>query len=376
MLPVPKNTPITLGYRQKPRDPKLAYYIHRGVDFGCPIGTSVVATVTGTVVHAGTGGLGKAFGIHVVLLTEGVYHVYGHLSRADVKRGSIVRQGARLGLSGATGNVSGPHLHYGELTKYSYLADRAPRFLSVTGTVKAVTSIQNMAGNNEQGARTGAARASVYASRRRAIPVDVALFQEATVAAKIRPTLDDKLKGLMTRAGGGEGRYAYLANKNQRIAGGMITAAKTTWYRSDDKQAAWVVWSKDGARAMDVSFHLESDSGAEADAKRVAQMTSIVAQALAIATKYGVPLANILFGGDANSVGMVERAMIAVGWRNFADGAEYEHDPTFIKWDGSGKERFDYAFGHKTASGRVVSIADDHDLSDHAGLRVERTLVA
>lgn len=125
--PVSTAYGVTLGYRQKARfDPN---YIHRGVDFGCPTGTKVVASKTGKVVHAGRGGMGPAFGIHVVLLVDGIYVIYAHLSRADVKPGQTVFTGQHIGLSGATGNITGAHLHYAEFTAYHYQRDRKPRFL-------------------------------------------------------------------------------------------------------------------------------------------------------------------------------------------------------------------------------------------------------
>jgi len=127
--PVSTRFGVTLGYRQKARfDPN---YIHRGVDFGCPSGTKVVASKSGKVVHAGRGGMGPAFGIHVVLLVDGIYVIYAHLSRADVKVGQTVSTGQHLGLSGATGNVRGAHLHYAEFTAYHYKSDRRPQFVDV-----------------------------------------------------------------------------------------------------------------------------------------------------------------------------------------------------------------------------------------------------
>lgn len=130
-LPVSSSVRISLGYRE--RMASRPSYIHRGVDFACATGTKVYSTRAGKVVHAGWGGMGGAFGIHVVVFSGGIWHIYAHLSSADVKVGASVGEGQYLGRSGATGNVTGPHLHYGEFTRYHYLADRAPKFLSTSG---------------------------------------------------------------------------------------------------------------------------------------------------------------------------------------------------------------------------------------------------
>jgi len=127
--PVATRWPVTLGYRQRARFNPA--YIHRGVDYGCDPGTPVVATTGGTVVHAGWGGYGPAFGIHVVIRTGNIWHLYGHLSAEHVTAGQQVEAGQRLGLSGATGNVTGAHLHYAEFVQgpAAYQSDRPPRFI-------------------------------------------------------------------------------------------------------------------------------------------------------------------------------------------------------------------------------------------------------
>uniref|UniRef100_A0AAU2VLH6 M23 family metallopeptidase n=1 Tax=Streptomyces sp. NBC_00008 TaxID=2903610 RepID=A0AAU2VLH6_9ACTN len=97
---------------------------HSGIDFHAASGSSVVAVGTGTVVEAGWGG---AYGNNVVLrMTDGTYTQYGHLSSIAVTVGQSVGQGQRIGLSGATGNATGPHLHFEARTTPSYGSDMDP----------------------------------------------------------------------------------------------------------------------------------------------------------------------------------------------------------------------------------------------------------
>ncbi|MFJ1654102.1 transglycosylase family protein [Streptomyces sp. NPDC088337] len=83
---------------------------HTGVDFEVPTGTSVKAAAAGRVVSAGWGG---AYGYQVVIRhADGHYTQYGHLSAISVRVGQTVAAGRGIGRSGATGNVTGPHLHF------------------------------------------------------------------------------------------------------------------------------------------------------------------------------------------------------------------------------------------------------------------------
>jgi murein DD-endopeptidase MepM/ murein hydrolase activator NlpD len=97
---------------------------HTGVDFVVPTGTPVKAVGAGTVVSAGWGG---AYGNQVVIqLADGHYAQYAHLSQLSVSAGQSVTEGQQLGLSGATGNVTGPHLHFEIRTTPDYGSDLDP----------------------------------------------------------------------------------------------------------------------------------------------------------------------------------------------------------------------------------------------------------
>ncbi|CAM5404118.1 hypothetical protein SVIOM74S_09011 [Streptomyces violarus] len=89
-----------------------------------PDGISLKAVGAGTVVSAGWGG---AYGNPVVLkLNDGSYAQYAHLSSLSVSAGQTVSGGQQVGLSGATGNVTGPHLHFEIRTTPDYGSDVDP----------------------------------------------------------------------------------------------------------------------------------------------------------------------------------------------------------------------------------------------------------
>ena len=86
--------------------------MHKGVDFGAPTGTPVIAASDGKVERAGwAGGYGRFIKLDHA---DGWATGYGHLSAwgAGVKPGASVRQGQVIGYVGASGLATGPHLHY------------------------------------------------------------------------------------------------------------------------------------------------------------------------------------------------------------------------------------------------------------------------
>jgi murein DD-endopeptidase MepM/ murein hydrolase activator NlpD len=107
-LVAPVDAPLGTGYRAAGAHWSKGY--HTGVDFLVPTGTAVRAAEAGHVVAAGWGG---SYGYQVVIRhADGRYTQYAHLSAISVRIGQTVGAGQRIGRSGATGNVTGPHLHF------------------------------------------------------------------------------------------------------------------------------------------------------------------------------------------------------------------------------------------------------------------------
>ena len=92
---------------------------HNGLDFGLWTGTAVLAMASGEVLFAGDGAeqaiMGSGAGTCILTehrSTEGAFMLgYAHLSSVFVERGDWVEAGECIGISGATGAVTGDHLH-------------------------------------------------------------------------------------------------------------------------------------------------------------------------------------------------------------------------------------------------------------------------
>ncbi|MEV8544535.1 peptidoglycan DD-metalloendopeptidase family protein [Streptomyces sp. NPDC051572] len=83
---------------------------HTGLDFAAPVGTPIYAPADGTVTFTGDGG---SYGnLTKIQHADGVVTYYAHQSAFAVRKGQAVTRGQRIGSVGATGNVTGPHLHW------------------------------------------------------------------------------------------------------------------------------------------------------------------------------------------------------------------------------------------------------------------------
>lgn len=109
-IPVKSSYRFTSGYGYR-RDPKTGgRRMHSGVDFAGPVGTPLYATADGVVTHAGwLSGYGRLVKIKHEF---GIETRYAHMSKIRVKVGQRVSRGERIGDMGASGRVTGPHLHY------------------------------------------------------------------------------------------------------------------------------------------------------------------------------------------------------------------------------------------------------------------------
>jgi murein DD-endopeptidase MepM/ murein hydrolase activator NlpD len=115
----PVNEPSTDSFgTRRTFNGKLAS-IHRGMDFRAPSGTPIAAANSGTVVLAQK----LFYEGNCVVIDHGLGFttIYMHLSRIDVVSGQRVHKGEHLGLSGATGRVTGPHLHFAARWQGAYL---------------------------------------------------------------------------------------------------------------------------------------------------------------------------------------------------------------------------------------------------------------
>ncbi len=117
----PVDAPITSPFGLRLRG--IRPDIHRGVDLDVPVGTEGRAMAGGRVRFAG---VQRGYG-NVVWIDHGgeVLTVYAHLDRIDVETGEEIRGRAVVGLSGATGDVTGPHLHF-EIWRWGRERDPVP----------------------------------------------------------------------------------------------------------------------------------------------------------------------------------------------------------------------------------------------------------
>ncbi len=105
-----KNTHVTSAFASPRTPPGGKPYYHTGVDLHAPMHTAVLASAGGRVVYESESPLTG----QIIILDHGggIYSEYMHLSKFLAKSGDRVQRGQVIALSGATGRVEAPHLHW------------------------------------------------------------------------------------------------------------------------------------------------------------------------------------------------------------------------------------------------------------------------
>lgn len=111
----PLNTHVTSAYGNARVFNDTLQSYHSGVDFRAAVGTPIVASNDGVVVLSKE----RYYAGNSIVIDhgEGIYSVYYHLDSLKKSVGEQVKQGDVIGLSGATGRVTGPHLHFGFMVR-------------------------------------------------------------------------------------------------------------------------------------------------------------------------------------------------------------------------------------------------------------------
>lgn len=107
---LPMYSKVTSEFGTKRVYNDLLKSFHSGIDFKAKIGTNIIASNSGIVKLAKN----RFYSGNSIIIDhgQGVYTCYFHLSKFLVKENDIVKKGQLIGLSGDTGRITGPHLHF------------------------------------------------------------------------------------------------------------------------------------------------------------------------------------------------------------------------------------------------------------------------
>ena len=108
--PAPGYTRVTSEFGNRLHPVLKVNKFHAGMDIGAPSGSKVVAANNGTVIKATYSG---SYG-NMVMIDHGggIVTLYAHNTKLLVKTGDKVTRGQQIAVSGATGRVTGPHVHF------------------------------------------------------------------------------------------------------------------------------------------------------------------------------------------------------------------------------------------------------------------------
>ena len=130
----PVHTPFTETFGTRRVFNGTTASIHRGLDFRAAVGTPVSASNSGEVILAQP--MFFEGGLVVINHGQQFMTLYMHLSKIEVTAGQHVRKGQKIGLSGATGRVTGPHLHMAARWQGAYVDPQKLFLLALPASAK------------------------------------------------------------------------------------------------------------------------------------------------------------------------------------------------------------------------------------------------
>ena len=120
--PIKRKTRISSHYGRRLHPIRKKWHHHNGTDFTASIGVPLYTTADGVVKYLGNqNGFGKTL---IIRHKYGFESLFAHLSEAKVRKGEIVSAGQIVALSGESGQVTAPHLHYEILFNRKHLDPR------------------------------------------------------------------------------------------------------------------------------------------------------------------------------------------------------------------------------------------------------------
>ena len=226
---------------------------HAGQDISNPVGTAVYAAAAGTVIRRGTAVLpGRTGNGLVIQHAGGLYTYYGHLNVFRVSLNQRVAAGQRIADMGATGNVTGPHLHFETHSgSLGGAVDPVP-FMSARGSVlrggwsrlnpgsagQRVRAIQHLLNQRGHGLVVDGDFGSVTAAAVRAFQSAAGLVADGQVGPATWPALVYSLR----RGAGGHHVRGLQTALNKRSAGlsvdgdfGSVTDSAVRAYQSANR---------------------------------------------------------------------------------------------------------------------------------------------
>ena len=140
--PFSGSWPITQYYGET-----VTSSFHTGIDYGCPLGTEIMASEKGVIRYAAFDQTGYGY---CVIIEHDVNHatLYAHLSSIKfLTAGKKVQQGEIIGYSGSSGNSTGPHLHFEARTVWNDFRSHFDPFklplMSMADTVNKPVSLES-----------------------------------------------------------------------------------------------------------------------------------------------------------------------------------------------------------------------------------------